>query len=148
MPPTVLVEQPSDAASVRRLFAIALDPWTQEDLAGALGVARSAVSQWLTGKRAVAWHIVRNALQRTARRNPHAIPGMVEAIVLELLDAHGRWVPEEQLDLLDFGAASNRVVVAHAALLESVATGKGVEEAQRALIDASEACAAAAGRQS
>lgn len=147
MPAAVLTEQPADLASLRRLLAAALDAWpSQEALAGVLGVHRTAVSTWVSGARGVAWHVVRATLRRTATRHPDQVPQLVSALAVEFLDAHGRWVPEEQLDLLDFGDASRRVTVAHAALLEAVDRGAGVDHARRSLIEASEACAAAAVR--
>lgn len=143
----VLTEQPGDAAALRRLLAALLDAWdTQDDLARVLGVARSAVSQWLSGSRAVAWHVVRASMRRTATRHPGHVPQLVAALAAEFLDVHGRWVPEEQLGLLDFDAASRHVTLAHAALLEAVGAGRGVDAARRSLIEASEACSAAAGR--
>lgn len=146
MPPAALTERTDDVASLRRLLAVALDPWTQASLADALGVSRTVVTGWLSADpdRAPRWHVVRAALRRTARRHPDHVPALVQALAAEFLDVHGRWVPEEQLDLLDFGAASNRVTLAHAALLEAVERRSGIETARRALIDASEACAAAA----
>lgn len=149
MPPAVLTEQPEDAAALRRLLAAAVDPWaSQDELARVLGVARSAISQWLSGARAVAWHVVRASLRRTARRHPEAVPAMVACLAYEVLDAHGRWVPEEQLELLDFADSSGRVTVAHARLLEAVAGGDAelVARCRRQFIEASEACAAAAAR--
>lgn len=149
MPPSI-PETDEDRALLRRLLARAADPWSRlEDLAAVLGLARSAVSQYLSGARGVGWHVVVGALRRTARRYPAAVPGLVEALAAELLDARGRWVPEEDGPPGEWTKESGDVTVAHGRLAEAVREGtrsvvslrarefvREAEEAARAAIGA------------
>lgn len=145
--PSPIPESDADRALLRRLLARAADPWTRlEDLAETLGVGRPAVSQYLSGARGVGWHVVVGALRRTARRHPDAVPGLVEALAGELLDARGRWVPEEDGPPGAWEDESADVAVAHGRLVEAVRLGDSSEVAARAraLIRESEEAARAA----
>ena len=142
-------ETDEDRAVLRRLLARAADPWSRiEDLAGSLGVARSAVSQYLSGARGVGWHVVVGALRRTARRHPEAVAGLVEALALELIDVRGRWVPDEEGPTGSWTEEAADVVVAIGDVHRAVERGYAVAVTRLARLlerEAREAARAAVG---
>lgn len=142
-------ETDADRALLRRLLARAADPWSRiEDLGAVLGLDRSTVSKYISGARGVAWHVVVAALRRTARRHPEAVPGIVEALAAEVLDARGRWVPESDEPTGSFLDESTDVTVAQGELAQAVRSGRPeiVRERARALVREAEEAARAAVR--
>lgn len=147
MPPRAIDETPDHHALLRRLLALAADPWARlDDLAASLGVARSALSQWISGARGVGWVAVVEALRRTARRHPEAVSMLVEALAGELLDVRGRWIPETDEDVGDWSEESADVVVTLGKITEAkrAKDDKKAESLSRTLVVEAEQAARAA----
>jgi transcriptional regulator with XRE-family HTH domain len=95
----VLPERPEDAQALRDLLHLAVDlAGTQERVSSILGIDRSALSRYLSGARALGWHVVVAALRSVARRYPEAASRIVETIAVRLLDLRGTWVPDPDPD--------------------------------------------------
>lgn len=112
----------ADLTRRRTLLGLAVDiAGSQQAAADLLGVARSAVSQWLTGDREVEWYMVHLALQRALRRHPEEAPRVVQAIAGDLLDLRGVWCPELDPDELgDVSEEGQDVSIAHGATIQAV----------------------------
>lgn len=145
--PHTIEETAADRAAWARLWTLTRSPWERtEDLAHVLGVARSAVAQWATGDRQGPWAALRAALRETARRRPTSVARLVEGLASELLDAHGRWIPEGQA-VGDYRDESDDVVDALAGLTRLIRSGAPKSEvtaAARRLVREAEECASAA----
>jgi transcriptional regulator with XRE-family HTH domain len=126
----------ADLATRRAILALAVDSLgSQNTAAEVLGVARSTVTQWLSGDREVEWHVVLAAVQRAIRRSPADEPRLVQALAERALDAAGTWVPdfdpEGERSLLE---ESGDVVEAHGRVMSVIRTGGPVEEKARELV--------------
>jgi hypothetical protein len=113
---------PADAAGWAALWQLAITPWTrQADLAEHLGVARPTLISWRDGTRRGPWQALRRALLATARRHPTEAPQLAEALVRQLLDLRGHWVPDPEDDVArDWAEESEDVLVAHGVLARAV----------------------------
>ncbi len=128
---------PADAAGWAALWQLAIAPWTrQADLAEHLGVARPTLISWRDGSRRGPWQGLRRALLATARRHPAEAPRLAEALVRQLLDLRGRWVPDP---LVAHGVLARAVRQRDAAAVEEAAArlqrelDEAVEAARQAL---------------
>jgi hypothetical protein len=124
----------ADLTRRRTLLHLAVDVCgSQQAAADVLGVARSTVTQWLSGDREVEWHMVHVALQRAIRRHPEEAPRVVGVLASELLDQQGVWLP--RLDPDDVGDVSEEgadVVSALGEVLQAAKAGDAAAVARSA----------------
>jgi len=148
--PTQYDQTEADRAAWARLWDMAREPWDRvQGLADYVGVSRTTVVEWCPGGRhpgSGPWCLLRRALRRTAQLYPAAVPRLVEGLIAELLDVHGRWVPTALDDVGDYRDESGDVSIALGRLTEAVRAGDvaTIQACARALVNESEEAAQSA----
>jgi transcriptional regulator with XRE-family HTH domain len=99
MPPRLPVPADDAPRRLRILHLLADVLGSQAELAKAIGVERSTLSQWFGAKREPdGWAVVLQAAQKTIRRHPEHEAVLVRSIAAELLDVEGAWLPALESD--------------------------------------------------
>jgi hypothetical protein len=127
----------TDLATRRAILALTVDVvGSQGAMAEILNVARSTVTQWITGDREVEWHVVLAAVQRAIRRYPDQAPRLVQALAERALDTTGTWVPDPEPDGEEQSVEEgvSEVVETLGQLARARKTGNGLEVASRELV--------------
>lgn len=130
MPAPAIVETHADREALASIWTAILAPWPRAaDLAHLLGVDRSLLCHYASGRRSPGWPATRAAARQTARRYPEAAPALMQALAREMLDVDGHWVAE--VDATGLGSVDTEaadVMVATSALLTAARAGASAEE--------------------
>lgn len=132
MPPAAIPPTRNDHASWARLWSLARGAWggrATAVLAERLGIARTTLAEYCSGARHGDWNALIRALRISAQENPDEVPALVGALVGELLDAEGTWLPDRAAqDLGDLTDEVADVTIASARLVQAARRGASPEE--------------------
>lgn len=150
---TCIPDSPEDRESWSTLWAIARSPFpSSTDVAKLLGVAAGTVRAWASGQDRGPWAGLRATFREAARKHRHKVPEMVRALVVELFDEEGTWIPKHavqpvktfQAEILDVYGVCSELVEAQRRGASRVEIAAILDRAHGQLLEAGIAAAAEA----
>ena len=139
MPPRSIPETQADRDRVGAILAACASAWRYaSDLAKRLGTCPTAFSRYVSGERSQGVPVLLGALRATALRHPDAVPGLLQAIAREWMDAEVHVVPVvDPRALAGIESEVGDVTVATGRLLSLVRDGASTDQIEAA---AAEVC--------